>query len=137
MPAEKYRLDQPLRLTPPTLQNPPCSDHETWTKQRRDEVLFDEHNVPLGLTSKLRWNDRADWIHSVESTHTPLVSADLLDRAQQIIESATRPSTDNRRMPNPYLLKGMVRCSACGLKMQGNQLRDGLRYSTHRPPSSS
>ena len=110
------------------LQNPRYTGHETWAKQRRDEVLLDEHNVALGLTSKLRWNDPADWIHSPEPTHTPLISTDLFDQTQQIIGSATRPTTGNRRTPTPYLLKGMVRCSVCGRKMQGNKLRGNLHY---------
>jgi site-specific DNA recombinase len=110
------------------LQNPRYTGHETWAKQRRDEVLLDEHNVALGHTTKLRWNDRADWIHSTEPTHTPLIPVELFEQAQQIIGSASRPTTGNRRTPNPYLLKGMVRCSICDRKMQGNQLRGNLHY---------
>lgn len=110
------------------LQNPRYTGHETWAKQRRDEVLLDEHNVALGHTSKLLWNDQADWIHSPEPTHTPLVSTELFEQAQDIIASAARPTTGNRRTPNPYLLKGMVRCSICNRKMQGNQLRGDLHY---------
>ena len=110
------------------LQNPRYTGHETWAKQRRDEVLLDEHNVALGHTSKLRWNDQADWIHSHEPTHTALVTTELFEQAQDIIASASRPTTGNRRTPNPYLLKGMVRCSICNRKMQGNQLRGDLHY---------
>lgn len=110
------------------LQNARYTGHETWAKQRRDEVLLDEQNVALGHTSKLRWNDQADWIHSPEPTHTALIPTELFQQAQDIIASASRPTTGNRRTPNPYLLKGMVRCSICNRKMQGNQLRRNLHY---------
>ena len=99
-----------------------------WAKQRRDEVLANEHNVALGNTSKLRWNTDDRWIWSGEPTHDPLISKELFDEAQHLMTAGARTTTGIRRTPNPYLLKGMVICSVCGRRMQGNQLRGQLHY---------
>lgn len=110
------------------LQNPRYTGYSVWAKQRRDEVLLDEENVALGHTSKLRWNDRDSWIWSDGPTHDPIVSRDLFDEVQRIIAGGSRPTTGNRKTPNPYVLKGMVVCSICERRMQGNQLRGNLHY---------
>jgi DNA invertase Pin-like site-specific DNA recombinase len=110
------------------LQNPRYTGYSVWARQRRDEVLLDETNVAFGHQSKLRWNDEDAWIWSDEPTHEPIIDRKLFDEAQRNITAGSRPQHGNRKTPNPYLLKGMVRCSICGRKMQGNQLRGSLHY---------
>lgn len=110
------------------LQNPRYTGYSVWSKQRRDEVLVDKDNVALGHTSKLRWNNEDDWLWSDEPTHQAIVSRELFEEAQRTIASGKRPTSGNRKTPNPYPLKGMVVCSICGRKMQGNQLRGKLHY---------
>ena len=110
------------------LQNPRYTGFEVWSKQPREEVLFDEENVSMGYTSKQRWSAEEDWIWSNEPTHEAIITRDMFEHTQSLIATGTRTTTGNRKTPNPYLLKGMVRCSICTRKMQGNQLRGNLHY---------
>ena len=43
-------------------------------------VLLDVDDVALGHETKLRWNDRADWIWSAEATHDAIVTAETFAR---------------------------------------------------------
>ena len=52
----------------------------------------------------------------------------MFEHTQSLIATGTRTTTGNRKTPNRYLLKGMVRCSICTRKMQGNQLLGNLHY---------
>jgi site-specific DNA recombinase len=38
------------------LTNPRYTGHQTWNKQRTDEVLLDVNDVALGHTTVMRWN---------------------------------------------------------------------------------
>jgi site-specific DNA recombinase len=55
-----------------------------WNRQRKDEVLLDVHDVALGHTTKMRWNDRGKWIYSEETVHPPIIDdiAAALHRAE-------------------------------------------------------
>jgi DNA invertase Pin-like site-specific DNA recombinase len=110
------------------LSNPRYTGYTVWSKQRRDEILLDEHNVALGHTSKLRWNTDDKWIWSDQPTHEPIITDALFDEVQRLMASGTRPTAGNRSTPNAYALKGMVTCHDCGRRMQGNQLRGKLHY---------
>jgi len=44
------------------LANPRYTGRQVWNRQRKDEVLLDVHDVALGHTTVMRWNDRNKWI---------------------------------------------------------------------------
>ena len=44
------------------LDNPRYTGRQVWNRQRRDEVLVDVEGVALSHETKMRWNDRADWV---------------------------------------------------------------------------
>jgi len=78
----------------------------------------------------MRWNDQGAWIYSAEPTHEALVSPDDFAAVQrQMSASAHRPTVRKvRATRRPYVLSGVVYCSACGRRMQGNESHDTLRY---------
>ena len=49
-----------------------------------------------------------------ENNHAPIIDKDTWDKAQEIV-AANRPEvTHSRQGSKPYMLRGLVRCSACG-----------------------
>jgi site-specific DNA recombinase len=53
------------------LANPRYTGHQVWNRQRKHEVLIDIHDVALGHTTKMRWNDHHHWIVSEQTVHPP------------------------------------------------------------------
>ena len=77
-----------------------------------------------------RWNDPSDWVWSKTEAHTPLISTDLYERAQQTVKArGTRGEAGKapRRSPHPYLFRGLLRCGLCGRRMAGS-LNHGRAY---------
>lgn len=112
------------------LRNPRYTGRQVWNRQRRDEVLLDVDDVAAGHVSRLRWNDRADWVWSTEEAHPPLVSVEIFTRAQQQAGAgAHRPAERKpRATPRTYLLRGLVYCGLCGRKMQGQYNHGRAHY---------
>jgi hypothetical protein len=72
------------------ITNPRYTGRQVWNKQRKDEVLIDVEDVALGHTTKLRWNDRDQWVWSEHEAHEPLVSPEDFERVQAILASRGR-----------------------------------------------
>ena len=71
---------------------------------------------PNGERAISKRNYKDEEIMLVEGLHEPLISQDLWDRVQERITQikATYPKYAKREQPIDYMLKGVVRCSACG-----------------------
>jgi len=91
-----------------------------WNKQRKEEVLVDVEDVAQGHVTKMRWNDTGEWIWSTAPTHDPLVSQELFEAAQLMFDRNKRATTRQPTQGRHYLLAGLVRCGACGRRMQGH-----------------
>jgi site-specific DNA recombinase len=117
------------------LLNPRYTGRQVWNRQRRDEVLMDVEDVAAGHTTKLRWNDTADWVWSKEVMHVPLVSSEDFAAVQaEMAAHAHRPTTRKARAGRRcYPLSGLVRCSICGRRMQGNFNHDANHYRCRYP----
>jgi site-specific DNA recombinase len=117
------------------LQNPRYTGREVWNRQRRDEILVDVENVALGHETKMRWNDRADWVWSAELAHEAIVTPEVFAQAQeQRAAGAHRPAVPKkRRTTRPYLLARMIRCGICGRSMQGHWAHDRPHYRCRYP----
>jgi len=103
------------------LQNPRYTGRQVWNRQRRDEVLIDVNDVALGHETKMRWNDRDDWVWSEQPTHEPLVSTEQFEAAQLVFAGAQRSHVRREKVTRgPYVLSGLVRCAICGRRMQGS-----------------
>jgi site-specific DNA recombinase len=117
------------------LLNPRYTGRNVWNRQRRDEVLMDVEDVAAGHQTKLRWNDRSDWIWSAEQTHEPLVSAETFTQVQTQMAAASHTSAPrkSRAQKRHYPLSGLVHCAACGRRMQGTYAHDTARYRCRYP----
>lgn len=85
--------------------------------------------------TKLRWNDKSDWIWSTEPTHEPLVSFEDFAAAQAQMAAGTHRPTPmkGRRTARHYPLSGLVRCAVCGRRMQGTYAHEKARYRCKYP----
>ena len=88
---------------------------------------------------KIRWSteghanyDRADYngdhVLLVDGRHPPIIDGDLWQRVQdRLAARQTEPKNVNRQQPNIYMLKGLVRCSACGATLTYNRRYNSLQ----------
>ena len=96
--------------------------------------LIDVDDVALGHETKLRWNDAGDWVWSSEPSHEPLVDPDTSPALRTSREQARNaPSPDGQPAHDTYLLRGLVRCGACGRRMQGSWNHDRAHYRCKLP----
>jgi hypothetical protein len=98
-------------------------------------VLVDLEDVAAGYDSKMRWNDRGDWIWSAELAHEPLVGAeDFAAVSEQLGAGVNRPATRKpRSTPRPYVLRGLLTCGICGRRKQGTWNHDRPHYRCMYP----
>ena len=103
---------------------------QVWNKQRKDEVLLDVHDVALGHTTKMRWNDEAAWVFSDEISHPAIISADTFSQVQQLLitRRARTGPRERLRVRHPYALAGQIICGACDRKMQANRANGYVYY---------
>lgn len=64
--------------------------------------------------------------HINPGAHPAIVDADLFDAVQAVLEAAARPARSD--LP-PALLRGLVRCAACGHVMTRRKNRDEVNYA--------
>lgn len=87
---------------------------------------------------KIRWSldgtravNRLDFynesIMTVDAAHEPLISIELWEKVQKMLEEQKKayPKHARRSQPIDYLLKGLVRCSACGATLACNGVKSG------------
>ncbi|WP_079161772.1 recombinase family protein [Streptomyces fodineus] len=114
------------------LLNPRYTGHEVWNKQRKEEHLLDVDDVTLGHRTHMTHNPPEEWIHSIEPAHEAIISPDLFDAARivrtQRARNQGRQERAGKRGGRPYALRGRVRCSLCGRKMQPATIRSRVYY---------
>ncbi len=102
------------------LKNPRYTGYQVWNRQQRHEELIDVDDVSLGHQSKMRWNDRSDWIWSDEPVHDAIVDLAQFTAAEAVFTGAQRAKVRRERTKHTYLLSGHVHCARCGRRMQGS-----------------
>lgn len=112
------------------LTNPRYTGRQVWNRQRKDEILIDVHDVALGHTTKMRWNDQDKWIYSEQITHPPVVDDDTFAQAEALlaIKNARQVVKRPRSSPRPYVLRGLLHCGICDRRMQGTWNNDQTYY---------
>jgi site-specific DNA recombinase len=98
-------------------------------------VLLDVDDVAFGHKTKLRWNDKADWIWSAELKHEALVSAEDFARVQeQMSAGRNRPTVKQARgSSRAYALRGLLTCGLCGRRMAGQHNHGRAHYRCRYP----
>ena len=89
------------------------------TKQH-EELLDVAVTLSLGHQSKMRWNDRSEWIWSEAPTHEAIISLEDFTSAEAVFTGAKRAKVRRERTEHTYLLSGHVYCAECGRRMQGS-----------------
>ena len=87
---------------------------------------------------KIRWSlegaravSRRDFnnenIMTVDGHHEPIISMELWNKVQKILDDQKKayPKFAKRQQPIDYMLKGLVRCSACGGTLACNGVKSG------------
>ncbi|WP_369226723.1 hypothetical protein AB5J52_39455 [Streptomyces sp. R39] len=88
-------------------------------------------------------NPPVEWIHSTEPAHEAIISPDLFDHARTVRTQRARNQGQQecagKRGSRPYALRGRVRCSLCGRKMQPATIRSHVyhrcEFKEEKPPS--
>jgi site-specific DNA recombinase len=116
------------------LDNPRYTGRQVWNRQRRDEILIDVDDVALGHETRMRWNDRGDWVWSTDVVHDALIDVALFERVQEQRSLAARRQTTVRpRRKNTYVLSGLVRCGICERRMVAAWAHDRAYYRCRFP----
>ena len=114
------------------LINPRYTGYEVWNKQRKEERLLDIDDVTLGHRTSMTHNPAEEWIRSHEPAHEAIISPDLFDTAQTVRRQRARNHGRQERAgkqgARPYALRGRVRCTVCGRKMQPATIRNSVYY---------
>ena len=82
---------------------------------------------PNGTRSISKRNYKDEDIAIIDGLHDPIISMDLWDKVQERIKQvkASYPKYAKREQPIPYMLKGIIRCSACGGTMAMSSAMSG------------
>jgi site-specific DNA recombinase len=117
------------------LMNPRYTGRQVWNRQRKDEVLLDVHDVTLGHTTKIRWNDDAKWIYSDQVVHPPIIDEETFKKAQEMLTARKGVQGEHKphRSRHAYVLRGVLLCGLCDRKMQGHWANDAPYYRCRFP----
>lgn len=112
------------------LTNPRYLGHQVYGRQRRHDFLLNPDQPALGHSTRLRWQPDDSWVHSEEQSHDPLIDRTTWDRAQVLMAGRGRINGGGspRSSAGRYALKGMLWCSHCNRRMQGNTVRGHAMY---------
>jgi site-specific DNA recombinase len=117
------------------LSNPRYTGRQVWNKQRKDEVLIDVEDVALGHETKMRWNTPDKWVWSADQVHEALIDPETFEHAQQVLAAHGTGRTTRERHPvcHSYALRGLLQCSCCTRRMQGQWNHDEAYYRCRYP----
>ncbi|MGW7425056.1 recombinase family protein [Streptomyces sp. NPDC054813] len=114
------------------LINPRYTGYEIWNKQRKEERLLDVDDVTLGHRTSMTHNPVEEWIRSNEPAHEAIISPNRFDTVQTLRRQRARNQGRQERAgkqgARPYALRGRVRCTLCGRKMQPATIRNHVYY---------
>ncbi|MCK9929620.1 recombinase family protein [Frankia sp. Mgl5] len=116
------------------LANPRYTGYQVWNKQHKAETLLDVDDVALGYETKLKWNERDQWIWSDRPAHPAIVDKTTFSAVQE--RRARRgPSSDRprTRTPHPYALRSLLVHHQCGRRMQGTWNHGHAHYRCRYP----
>ncbi|HEY1619061.1 MAG TPA: recombinase family protein [Streptosporangiaceae bacterium] len=115
------------------LGNPRYTGRQVWNRQRKDEVLIDVHDVALGHTTKMRWNEDSKWIYSEQVVHSAVIDDQTFAQARLAAKNARQVERRPRTSPRPYPLRGLLFCGICQRRMQGTWNNDQAYYRCTYP----
>ncbi|MEV4237702.1 recombinase family protein [Nocardia sp. NPDC049737] len=119
------------------LQNPRYTGYAVFGRWTKHEELLDPDDAAAGNIARFRRSPTHRVVRSKRPAHPAIVSVETFTQAQLL--RGQRAGTSNRSRGKlernrpasglrPYLLSGLVRCDACGRKMQAELVRDAVYY---------
>jgi len=117
------------------LMNPRYTGFQVWNKQRKAELLMDVDDVALGYETRMRWNPREEWVWSERPAHPAIIARHVFPPVQAVRAGGAPPTTGRTvtRTRHPYVLRGLLFCSDCGRRMQGNWNNGRPHYRCRYP----
>jgi DNA invertase Pin-like site-specific DNA recombinase len=109
------------------LTNPRYTGHQVWNRQRKHNVLLDIHDVALGHTTKMRWNDPHHWIVSEQIVHPSIIDPETFQQAQDVLaargrgQTSTNPTT--AAVPTPSAAPCSAACANAACRATGSTTR--------------
>jgi site-specific DNA recombinase len=106
-----------------------------WNRQRKHEVLIDVHDVALGHTTKMRWNNHHHWIFSEQAVHPP----SSIPRPSSRPKMSWLPEEGGPCQHKPhghrraYAFVGSLFCGLCQRRMQGHWINQAPYYRCRFP----
>lgn len=103
------------------LSNPRYLGHQVWHKAVGADVLLDVEDVTLGSVKRLRPNAPDNWVWSADQAQEPLVDPDTFAAVQDKLAGGTHSRVRRQRgSRRPYVLRGLITCSRCGKRLEGD-----------------
>ncbi|WP_179830746.1 recombinase family protein [Nocardia amikacinitolerans] len=123
------------------LQNPRYTGYAIFGRWNKHEELLDPDDVAAGHITRLRRSPNHRIIRSKKPAHPAIVTVETFTQAQLVrrqragtgIGARGRLERTRRPSPREYLLRGLLRCDACGRKMQPEAV-SGIVYYRCRAP---
>ena len=117
------------------LTNPRYTGRQVWNRQRKDEVLIDVHDVALGHTTKMRWNDGDQWIYSDKIVHPPIIDDETFAAGPGRCSPRAAAAGQHKphRSKHAYALRGLLFCGLCDRRMQGHWANAAPYYRCRFP----
>ncbi|MBO2451619.1 recombinase family protein [Actinomadura barringtoniae] len=118
------------------LTNPRYTGYQVWNRQHRDEVLIDVDDVSLGHITKLKWNDRDQWVYSKKVVHPVIIPKRTFSRIEGKLAARRRQKGGTKareRTKRQYALRGVIYCGLCHRKMQAHAYSDYTYFRCRYP----
>ena len=98
-------------------------------------MLLDVHDVALGHTTKMRWNDADKWIYSEQIVHPPIIDDATFAQAQAPADARRGQHSPHKphRSKHHYVLRGLLFCGICDRRMQGHWANAAPYYRCRFP----
>jgi len=111
------------------LMNPTYTGRMAWGRTRGEERLVDWADVSQGRTKKMRWLDQSEWVFAEKPTHEAIIDPELFAAASDQREQGRARRAERRpATKRAYVMRGKIRCSSCGRKMEADTCGGRVRY---------
>ncbi|MQA27684.1 MAG: recombinase family protein [Micromonosporaceae bacterium] len=118
------------------LDNPKYTGYAIYGRWQKVEELLDPEDVAAGHVTRFRRSPQSKVVRSREPAHPAIVSVEDFTRVQLAMRARAgggrrgwsaleRTRVRSKRM---YLLRGLLRCSLCGRKMEGAARKHAVFY---------
>ncbi len=102
--------------------NPRYRGTDRFGAYKKVDRLLDPADVAAGYVVRMKQMPEDEW-SLADGVIPPLVTSDVWTAAQPDRMAPTRGPRPDRAGENRYALRGLMSCSACGRRMQGNTIR--------------